>query len=625
MAVIANNSTEIVSLRRLDIPSPPAIVSPLREPRSLSFEPEDDSTQFDRAKMLRSSYAKFSSLRSTLSRQVTDDPSIRRESIQPSRMQDLVSHMHLVTGVPTFITKTTIDPLGTVALYWKAMVCMVAAYNLIFIPIRSAFPYFEERYRYTWYFLDYLADLYYLVDILVLMRTSYLEEGCLEYNWKLLILHYVTSTPFLMDVIAILPLDFLLVESYSKRYRNYIIGVRLTRLLKIFKIYTFISRTESRSDRPNYILLGSLVLVLATLIHFNSCVYFVVSTVYAFNFDGNDSWVYQGVKGVINIQNISLKYIVPEKYFLDQYFHCLHWSTQMLTTIAEVDSPVHSFQFVYAILLLLFAVLMFATLVGNVGTIIINLNAARTRFESRLDNVKQYMHNRNINETLQENVLRWFDHLWEKNRGIDEQETLHNLPNKLRAQIAFSANEKVLSNNPIYTLGDVGFQIGLVLKLRSELFPPKETIYRRGNIGNDMYIIRSGRVLLSRRKNKEANKELGDGEFFGINCVINFDEFGRERSETATTVGFCDILMLEKKDLMELLVDYPDVKEKLSEQFYEDVGRFPSVRRKKDLDIAKVTRDVNILVQKYDELKEKNNILLSEHRKLLNAVRIQIK
>ena len=622
MAVIVDESTEI-TLRRLDHPCPQVIVSPWKETPTPSVEREDESAQFERAKFLRRAYAKFNSLRSTVSLQIPDEPSIRRDSIQPARIQELAARQ--ATGVPNFIISTTINPSGTVALYWNALVCMVATYNLIFIPIRSAFPYFEEYYRYSWYFLDYLADLYYLMDILVQMRTSYLEQGCLEYNWMRLILYYVTSFPFLLDAVAIFPLDLLLIESYNKRYRNYIISVRLTRLLKIIKIYEFISRTESRSDRPNFIRLGSLVLALATIIHCNSCVYYVMSTFYAFNFSGNDSWVYQGIRGTVLIQNNTLDFIFPERYFLDQYLHCLHWSTQMLTTIAEVDSPVHSVQFIYAICLLLFAVLMFATLVGNVGTIIINLNAARTRFESRLDNVKQYMHNRNINEKLQENVLRWFDHLWDKNRGIDEQETLHNLPNKLRAQIAFCANEKVLCNNPIYTLGDGGFKIGLVLKLRSELFPPKETIYRRGNIGNDMYIIRSGRVLLTRRKNREPNKELGDGEFFGINCVINFDEFGRERSETATTVGFCDILMLEKKDLMELLVDYPDVKEKLSELFYEDVGSYSSVRHRKELDIAKVTRDVNILVQKYDELKEKNNILVNEHRKLLNAVRIAIK
>ena len=523
----------------------------------------------------------------------------------------------------SILTWTTLHPTGTAALYWSALICMVAMYNLIFIPIRIAFPYFQERYLYYWYFLDSLADLYYVTDILVLFRTSYMEEGCLEYNWRLIALHYTKSTIFLSDFISIIPLDLLLIGSHGLLYHNYIIGVRLTRLLKFSKIYAFISRAESRSDRPNYIRLGSLVLILATIIHCNACVYFVVSTAFAYNVSGMDEWVFQGMNKTVEMmgsKNICV--ILPSKTFVDQYFHCLHWSTQMVTTIAEVNSPVSVFQFIYAILLLLLAVLMFATLVGNVGNIIINLNAARTRFESRLDNVKQYMHNRSIRESLQDNVLRWFDHLWERNRGIDEQETLQNLPTKLRARIAFKANEKVLINNEIYKLGDTGFKIDLVLKLRSELFPPLETIYRAGNIGNDMYIIRSGKVRLSKRANNKPNVVLDDGDCFGENCVINFDEFGHERTETAKSVGFCDILMLEKKDLMELLVDYPDVKDKLSERFYKSDVKFAEDRDCEDeLDIANTTKELNILIQKYDELKDQNNILIHKHRNLLNSVK----
>ena len=575
-----------------------------------SDEPEDPPVNRKRASV-------SFSIATTLSLQ----PSMRIDSIGAEVKEEWSEYPEKKTS--SILTWTTLHPTGTAALYWSALICMVAMYNLIFIPIRVAFPYFEERYRSYWYFLDSLADLYYVTDILVLMRTSYMEEGCLEYNWKLIVLHYVKSGVFLFDFISIIPLDLLLIGSNGLLHHNYIIAVRLTRLLKFSKIYAFISRAESRSDRPNYIRLGSLVLILTTIIHCNSCVYFILSTAYAYNIDGQDDWVFQGINKTIKVTGGNMSVIFPSKTFVDQYFHCLHWSTQMLTTIAEVNSPVRVFQFIYAILLLLLAVLMFATLVGNVGNIIINLNAARTRFESRLDNVKQYMHNRKIKESLQDNVLRWFDHLWERNRGIDEQETLQNLPTKLRARIAFKANEQVLVNNDIYKLGDTGFKIDLVLKLRSELFPPIETIYHAGHIGNDMYIIRSGKVRLSHRANNKPSIVLVDGDCFGENCVINFDEFGHERTETAKTVGFCDILMLEKKDLMELLVDYPDVKDKLSERFYESVKKFSEDGncKKDELDIAKATKELNTLIQKYYELNEQNNILIRKHRNLLNAVK----
>ena len=525
-----------------------------------------------------------------------------------------------------FLIWTTLDPSGTFALYWNALICMVAAYNLLLLPMRMAFPYFEERYREFWYLPDYLSDIYYLLDILVRMRTSFLVQGCLEYDWKLIARNYFRSSHFLVDALAVFPLDILLIENQRAIYQNYIIAVRINRLIKSNRIYAFIGRAESRSDFPNILRLGNLVLLLCSFIHLNSCFYFFISTSLAYN-RTSDVWVYPGRAGTFPYEGRIIKIIVPTNSFSNQYLHSLHWSTQMLTTIAEVPTPTRSIEYLYSIALLILAVLMFATLVGNVGNILINLNAARTRFESRLDNVKQYMHNRNIKETLQENVLRWFDHLWDKNRGIDEQETLQNLPNKLRAQIAFCANKKVLTNNPIYKIGDrvgEGYKIDLVLKLRSELFPPKETIYRRGHIGNDMYILRSGKVRLTKRVNNQRELELEDGAWFGMNCVINFDEFGRERSETATTIGFCDILLLEKKDLIELLIDYPDAKEELSRQFQEMKTELHSIpnpgKKKKGVDIAVVTKDVNALISKFNSLKEQYGVLFEEHKKLKHAI-----
>ena len=39
----------------------------------------------------------------------------------------------------------------------------------------------------------------------------------------------------------------------------------------------------------------------------------------------------------------------------------------------------------------LVGVLIFATIVGNVGSMISNMNAARSEFQSKIDTIKQYM------------------------------------------------------------------------------------------------------------------------------------------------------------------------------------------------------------------------------------------
>lgn len=50
-------------------------------------------------------------------------------------------------------------------------------------------------------------------------------------------------------------------------------------------------------------------------------------------------------------------------------------------------------------------VLIFATIVGNVGSMITNMNAARAEFQARIDAIKQYMSFRKVGAFLRHNCV----------------------------------------------------------------------------------------------------------------------------------------------------------------------------------------------------------------------------
>lgn len=54
--------------------------------------------------------------------------------------------------------------------------------------------------------------------------------------------------------------------------------------------------------------------------------------------------------------------------------------------VPEKDS-----EYVFVVIDFLVGVLIFATIVGNVGSMITNMNAARADFQHKMDSVKQYM------------------------------------------------------------------------------------------------------------------------------------------------------------------------------------------------------------------------------------------
>ena len=448
---------------------------------------------------------------------------------------------------------------------------MVYLYNVAFITFRLVFPYIQERYWLYFLFLDAFADTYYVLDLVVQMRTGFLYQGYLVTNIYSLSKQYIlVEKAILFDVVAILPLDYLLlINSHISPYFNIIIGLRVLRFLKYYRIRHFFSRLEARSDNPSIIEIVSLFVTLLNWIHIVACLYFGLSLIIGFE---NDNWVYPGYNDIFinSFSHINLAF----GDVWQQYFHSLHWGTQIVTTIGEVPSPITNFEHFIVILLLLCGIYLYATLIGEVGNTIQTLNVNRTRFTTRLDNIKQYMSKFSIEQNLQYMVVKLFDHQWISKKGVDEHEILENLPKKLRAQIAFSANRHLLDNNFLFSKQPLSYQIELILHMRTQTLLPEEYIYREGHVGNDMYIVREGRVQLTKSDTLCSSddffeyRELTKGDFFGESCVINFDFIGRRREETAISKGFCSIWVLEKRTLLEVLLDYPNVMDFLRSEFH---------------------------------------------------------
>ncbi len=67
-----------------------------------------------------------------------------------------------------------------------------------------------------------------------------------------------------------------------------------------------------------------------------------------------------------------------------------------MTCIGETPEPEDDFEIVFVTLDYLLGVLIFAVIIGNVGSMITNMNMNRAEFEEKLDSAKQYMEFRQV-------------------------------------------------------------------------------------------------------------------------------------------------------------------------------------------------------------------------------------
>lgn len=211
----------------------------------------------------------------------------------------------------------------------------------------------------VWFCLDYFADFLYLVDIMFHFRTGYLEDGVLQTDSTKLRHHYMNSTTFYIDCLCLLPLDFLYLSvGFNSILRSF-------RLVKIYRFWAFMDRTERHTNYPNLFRSSSLIHYLLVIFHWNGCLFHIILKNDGF---GSKNWVYSDSE--------STDYV---KAYLQSYY----WCTLALTTIGDLPRPRNKGEYLFVIFQLLFGLLLFATVLGHVANIVTSVSAARKEFQGK--------------------------------------------------------------------------------------------------------------------------------------------------------------------------------------------------------------------------------------------------
>lgn len=212
----------------------------------------------------------------------------------------------------------------------------------------------------VWFCLDYFADFLYLMDIMFHFRTGYLEDGVLQTDATKLRNHYMNSTTFYIDCLCLLPLDFLYLSvGFNSILRSF-------RLVKIYRFWAFMDRTERHTNYPNLFRSTSLIHYLLVIFHWNGCLFHIILKNDGF---GSKNWVYSDTEGTDYV-----------KAYLQSYY----WCTLALTTIGDLPRPRNKGEYLFVIFQLVFGLLLFATVLGHVANIVTSVSAARKEFQGEL-------------------------------------------------------------------------------------------------------------------------------------------------------------------------------------------------------------------------------------------------
>uniref|UniRef100_A0A8C4RQA0 Cyclic nucleotide gated channel subunit beta 3, tandem duplicate 1 n=1 Tax=Erpetoichthys calabaricus TaxID=27687 RepID=A0A8C4RQA0_ERPCA len=271
------------------------------------------------------------------------------------------------------------------------------------------------------------------------------------------------------------------------------------------------------------------------ILHLNSCLYYMAS-----DYEGiaSTKWVYDG-EG-------------------NKYLRCYYWAVRTLITIGGLPEPVTVFEIVFQLLNYFTGVFVFSSLIGQMRDVIGAATAGHTYFRTSMDNTVAYMNTYKIPRHVQNRVRTWYNYTWASQGVLDESELLEDMPVKMRMAIAIDVSFAILNKVELFKGCDNQMIQDMLLRLKSIVYLPGDYVCKKGEIGREMYIIKQGEVqVLGGPDGTKVLVTLRAGAVFGEISLLAAGG-GNRRTANVVAHGFANLFILDKKDLNEILVHYPD-------------------------------------------------------------------
>jgi len=404
---------------------------------------------------------------------------------------------------------------------WNLFIYVATLFVAIEIPVWFVYGYkhFEQL-----QIISVILPILFAIDVFLQLRNPIDKKVHKKVGKKARLKRYIKHW-LLIDLLSIIPFD-LLAESFAdSSWGAFFKILALVRALRVFHFVPIMQQWSYHPDIPPYLSRITFSLFwLAIAAHWIAC-----------------GWIGMGATN-------------PDLRPLDNYIRAAYWCVTTLTTIGYGDiTPETNGQMLFTILVQLIGAGVYGYIIGNLASLLTNVDVARSQHEEKVEQINTFMRYRNFPPELKARVGDYYDYLWSQRRGTDEAEILEELPPSLRTQIALHLNKELIEKVPIFKDASVDLIRYVAMHLKPSIFLPNDYIVCEGEFGEEMYFIGKGTVEVVSGDGKKIYATLQSGHYFGEIALLQ----DTPRTASVRAVDYCDLYYLDKDTFDGILKRFP--------------------------------------------------------------------
>jgi len=442
---------------------------------------------------------------------------------------------------------------------WDMLIMLLILYSAVVVPMRICF---DVEATGTMWFFEAGMSIFFLCDLVLSFNTAFYSEG----RWvtsRLSIARSYLQGWFWIDApssvpVEIIELFFASGDAGSFAAFRVLRLMRLVRMLRMLKISEYMSRLEEQLDiNLRAVKVLQLIVMMMFMAHLLACGWFFMTTLAP---EGVPTWI-----------DIFDDGSAAEGPFEEQYLFSFYWAlTALVGEGADTAKAQTDYEKGYSIFVRVLRSLFFAYVVGEISTLLQALDRQAALVDEKMDTVKEYLRWRGISRDLNIRIRRYYEHFYKTQAVFDEKAILDGLNPALHKEIVKEICEETVGKLPLFAKMSDEFKTSIFPLLKPLSVSAGELVFRKGAVANELLFLLDGEVdVLSetdgatpvRRILNDHELLLGNGSEIKVDgvggCFGQSVLYGRRRANSHVAREICEMLIIERKDLLALFKARP--------------------------------------------------------------------